>query len=138
MLVEIDDPPLETGDVVALSAFVERSGQRNGRIVILPAAAPDPVEMGRRYAQRLLSMGAGLVAVLHVETRSQANDEHAVALMAQATGILILGRTHAQLASLLDGTALLQTICRRQYEGCVIAATSAGSSLLTDPTISQA
>jgi cyanophycinase-like exopeptidase len=59
MLVEIDDPPLETGDVVALSAFVERSGQRNGRIVILPAAAPDPVEMGRRYAQRLLSMGAG-------------------------------------------------------------------------------
>ncbi len=128
----LDDDVLSgaSGATDPLCALVSQSGQRSGRIVILPAAAPDPVDWGRRYARRLLTLGAGLVTVLHVETRSHANDENAVIVMTQATGILMLGDQHELLTSLLEETELLRTIRQRQREGCVIAATRAGYSLL--------
>jgi cyanophycinase-like exopeptidase len=113
-----------------LRRLVKLSGHRWGRIVILTAACPDPINQGRHYARRLLSVGGGLVEVLHIDSRLQANDEHAVGLVAQATCIVMPGNQRARLATLLDGTELLQTIRRRQSEGCVVAATRPGASLL--------
>jgi len=128
-----EDDPTRPDIDDALSALVRLSGRCNGRIVILPAVCSDPVDRGRHYAQKLLLLGAGLVEVLHVEARSHANDENAVALVTQATGILMIGDQCNQLTTLLAGTELLQAIQRRQSEGCVVAATNAASSLLWRP-----
>jgi len=112
------------------SQFVHLSGNGIGRIVVIPAATADPIECGRSCARTLREFGAGLVGVLHMQSPAIADDANVVALLTQATGVLLLGQDHAQLHVLLGRSRALQALRQRHREGCVVAATRVSADLV--------
>jgi cyanophycinase len=113
-----------------LERFVESSGGSQGRLVVLPAAASDPMVTGRALARDLLIRGAGMVSVLHLAERAHAEDERAALMVDVATGVLLAGDDCTRLVALLTGTPVLQMIRQRNREGAVIAALGASAMAL--------
>lgn len=118
------------GDPKILGRFHELAGGTKARIVIVPTASREPAAMGKRYVDIFSEMGVETVDVLDIKERPDANDQVAVDLITNATGIFISGGAQGHLVSLLAGTKVMESIRQRNAEGAVVAGTSAGASIL--------
>jgi|GEM_PF-2555750 len=146
MSVDFPAPPSTRGVLMAiggaedkmkarriLNAFLTRAGGDQARIAVIPAASTQPGRVGELYHALFRDLGAADVEVLQIDARSEAQDAGRVAVLDQATAIFLTGGNQLRLTTLLGGTAIAQTIRRRNNEGILVAGTSAGG-LLPVPT----
>ena len=122
-------------DRVILSRFVALAGGESATIGVVSTASSLGVEAGERYRQVFTELGAKAVHTLHAVTRPQANDEAAVRVVSDATGIFMTGGNQLRLASTLGGTRLADAILERFRHGAVVAGTSAGASAMSSHMI---
>jgi cyanophycinase len=120
----------EESDQSVLTRFIELSGGKRARIVVVPTASESPEEMGERYIKVFGNLGAKAVDVINVKERVDANSDPVIEMLRQASGIFITGGAQANLVALLAGTLAMDTIRLRNAEGVVVAGTSAGASIL--------
>jgi cyanophycinase len=117
-------------DDAILSRFVDLAGGKRARIAVIPTASEEPEAAGQRYVEVFGKLGAKAVDVLEVNERPEANEDPALELLSQATGIFITGGDQARLVSLLSGTKVMECIRLRNAEGVTVAGTSAGASIV--------
>ncbi len=117
-------------DKVILSAFVQLSGGREARIVIVPTASSIEAA-GVRYKAIFLGLGAASAEVVYIADREDANGDAPIDLLQDATGIFMTGGNQLRLSTILGGTRAADLIRRRNSEGAAVAGTSAGASILS-------
>jgi cyanophycinase len=109
--------------------FIKRAGGPQARIVVLPQASSLP-ETGREYSHVFIKLGAKNKPVsLEFRDRAQADREHHLKLLRQATGIFFAGGTQMRLTSLLGGTRFEEELLAAYRRGAVVAGTSAGTAV---------
>src|SRR5437016_168826 len=84
-----------------LSRFVQLSGGSDARITVIPAASAMPTELGERYCEIFLALGATSARAMLVDDRRQANSPEMVSLLDNATGIFLTGGEQLRLVSYL-------------------------------------
>ena len=121
-------------DQVILRRFVTLSGSSDARIVVVPTASELP-DSGQRYQALFQKLGAGQVEVLNIQSREDASQPEAVALLQDSSGVFITGGNQVRLSSVLGGTPVAQTLRRLHAAGAVLAGTSAGAAILSEHMI---
>ncbi len=117
-------------DKLILSTFVQLSGGRAARIVVVPTASSIEAA-GVRYKAIFLGLGAQSAEVVYIADRQDANGDAPLELMQEATGIFLTGGNQMRLSTILGGTRAAELIRRRNAEGAIVAGTSAGASILS-------
>jgi cyanophycinase len=124
-------------DGAALRAFYDYSGGEDGHIVILPTASLLP-DAGEEYINALARFGLCCTAVvLPVHSREDACNPQNLAILRQATGVLMAGGNQLRLTSILAGTPLHHEILGLHARGGTIAGTSAGTAALSQQMIAS-
>lgn len=118
-----------------LNRFLALAGGEDARIVVLPAASMQPGHVGELYRLLFRDLGAHNVDVVHLSTRSDAQDPALSAVLSRASGVFITGGNQLRLATLLGGTRLATVMREANAAGTVIAGTSAGASILSQHMI---
>src|SRR5438067_5650558 len=118
-------------DKVILHRFVRDSGGADGHIVVLSTASSLGDRATELYRLLFTDMGATRVSGLRPVTRDEANDPHAAAELADATGVFLTGGNQLRLASVVAGTVLGRAILDANHRGAVVAGTSAGASAVS-------
>jgi cyanophycinase len=116
---------------VILSRFVQLSGGAEGHIVVVSTASSLGDLATEVYRQLFTEMGASRVSGLRPITREEANEDSAVELLADATGIFLTGGNQLKLLTVVGGTKLGAAILQAHDRGAVVAGTSAGASALS-------
>lgn len=136
-LVIIGGAEDKEGPCLILRKFVELAGGDEARLVILTAATQYPVEVGTTYQKLFTHLGCAQVALCDVPNRQTANEQRALALIKQATGVFFTGGDQLRITSALGGTELLALLKECYDAGIVIAGTSAGASVMSSTMISE-
>lgn len=118
-----------------LRRFVALAGGHAARIVVMPTASGFMEMVSQKYQEIFTELGARQVTALGVNTREQAQDEGAAAVIKQATAVFLTGGNQMKISALLGGTPLLQAIRDRYSEGILVGGTSAGASALSQHMI---
>jgi cyanophycinase len=118
-------------DRVILSRFVALAGGNRARIAVIATASSFAVEVGERYRQVFMDLGAAQVDPILAQARPAANDETFAGQVERATGIFLTGGNQLRLSSTIGGTRLSRAIEERYHDGAVVAGTSAGASALS-------
>jgi cyanophycinase len=134
-LVIIGGAEDKRGDCFVLRGFVRAAGGVKARIAVMTAATGYPQEVGDEYTQVFEQLGAGVVNVVHTESRSDSERQEALEIIQQATGIFFTGGDQLRIVDYIKGTALDQAIHQRHEEGAVIGGTSAGAAMMPDEMI---
>ena len=117
-------------DKLILSTFVQLAGGHRARIVILPTASSIEAA-GERYKALFLGLGAAEAEVALLASRDDADGDHAVDLLQDATGVFMTGGNQMRLAAIVGGTRVSRLIRERNLAGAAVAGTSAGASILS-------
>ncbi len=125
------------GDDQILDRFVELCGREQAVIVVIATASVRPHKVEREYVKALRHLGAGIVEPLRLETRAQANEEHAINLLNRATGVFFTGGNQLRITQLLGGSRVDTVLHERLARGLVLAGTSAGATMLAGTMITQ-
>ncbi len=118
-------------DRVILSRFVALAGGSRARIAVIATASSFAVEVGERYRQVFMDLGAEHVDPILAQARPAANDETFAGQVDRATGVFLTGGNQLRLSSTIGGTRLSRAIEERYRDGAVVAGTSAGASALS-------
>ena len=118
-------------DKVILNRFVQDAGGAGGHIVVISTASSLGDRATELYRLLFADMGATNVTGLRPVTRDEANDPHAAAELADATGVFLTGGNQLRLASVVAGTVLGRAILDANHRGAVVAGTSAGASAVS-------
>lgn len=110
--------------------FLELSGGKNARLLVIPTADPDAPEDEERVVS-WRNRGPASVALLHARTREQAESEAFAEPLKQATGVWISGGRQGTLASRYLRTPVERELSALLKRGGVIAGTSAGAAIQT-------
>lgn len=120
------------GDKAVLTRFVELSGGKDCKIVVVTAASGEPDKMWKVYDDAFADLGVNNREHVHVESREHANDPDVVRKFAGANGIFMTGGDQRRLLSILGGTAVDAEMHRAYCERAVcIGGTSAGASAMS-------
>ncbi|SES38956.1 cyanophycinase [Pedococcus cremeus] len=125
------------GKAIVLRRFVRLAGGRRSRIVIIPTASSFQDEVVAAYTEVFTRLGATDLSVVNPETRVDADDAEAVALIDRATGVFMSGGSQLKLSQRLPGTPLGDALHRAHGRGAVIGGTSAGASIMSQFMISM-
>jgi cyanophycinase len=126
------------GKATVLRRFVRLSGGRRSRIVLIPTASSFHDEVVAAYTEVFTRLGAPEPEVVNPEHRlDAAQDEEAVALIDQATGIFMSGGSQLKLSQRFPGTPLGDALHRAHDRGAVVGGTSAGASIMSQFMISM-
>jgi len=117
-------------DCRLLQAFAELAGGVSARIVLITTASGRPAQSFAAYLTTFRRLGVADVRELRLASREQANSDHAVATLAQATGIFLTGGDQARLQCLVRSRANLTLRGRVADRSLVVAGTSAGATAL--------
>lgn len=131
-LVIIGGAEDKDGDCLILRRFIKIAGGPEARIAVITSATEEPETVGREYRTLFEKLGAGMVEVLHVNSRAEADEEEKAGLLGQATGIFFTGGDQLRITSTIGGTAIGTALSAAYRRGVVIAGTSAGASVMTD------
>lgn len=115
-----------------LSRFVEICGSRP-TIAIIPTASQLP-DTGDVYQSLFEDLGAR-ATVADIRERAQGDDPAILDQLDQADGVFITGGNQLRLSTTLGGTAVAQTLRRRNAAGMHIAGTSAGAAIMPEHMI---
>lgn len=120
-----------SGSREVLAHFVQMAGGSAAHIAVIATASSFYEYVGQRYVDLFLEMGAARAEMLQARDRFEARQLPASLQLEQATGIFITGGDQLKLAAMLGGTPVAALIRRRAAEGCVVAGTSAGASIVS-------
>lgn len=111
-----------------VSAFLEKAGGRETRLVVIPTAAeePDLVEAVGFWKRR----GIAAVTVLHTRDRAVADREEFIAPLKTATAVWIGGGLQTRLERAYIGTATEAAVLAMLERGGCIGGSSAGAAFL--------
>lgn len=115
---------------LVLRRFVALAGAHAAHIVVMPTASGFMEMVGQKYQELFTNLGAGEVTVLGVNSREEAQDTGAVAVINAATAVFLTGGNQMKISSLLGGTPLLQALRDRYSAGILVGGTSAGASAI--------
>jgi cyanophycinase len=118
-------------DRVILRRFIALAGGRGARIAVVATASSYSGEVEERYRSVFTDLGATSVAPVLAQTRPEANQESAAAVVLGATGIFLTGGNQMRLGSTIGGTLVSAAIEERYRNGAVVGGTSAGASALS-------
>ena len=107
--------------------LVGLAGTGDARVLVVPAAAADPGESGKRYAEYFQREGVRDVSHLVVGDRDAADDLAAAREVAQSDFIYFTGGDQRRLTDLLSHTTLHGAIQAAWLRRAVLAGTSAGA-----------
>ncbi len=125
------------GRAALLRRFVRISGGRHARLVVIPTASSFQDEVVTSYRDVFTRFGVEDVDVVNPQSRQEAHDPRAVALLDQATGIFMSGGSQLRLSQYFPGTPLGDAMHRAHARGAVVAGTSAGASIMSEFMISM-
>ncbi|HUZ21362.1 MAG TPA: Type 1 glutamine amidotransferase-like domain-containing protein [Acidimicrobiales bacterium] len=113
--------------------MLERSG---GEVVVLPtAAAYERPERAVATAREWISSLGGRVRACMVLTRADAEAAEAAAVVRGARFVYLSGGSPLHLRSVLKDSAVLHALVAAWHGGAVVAGSSAGAMVLTDPMV---
>jgi cyanophycinase len=114
-----------------LKKFVELAGGEDAEILIMTVATKEVEETIKDYRKVFRRLHAGSVKAFDVSMREDTASKKGIQLIESATGIFFSGGDQLDIASLLGGTNLLDTLKQRHCAGCIIAGTSAGAAMMS-------
>ncbi|MGE5575957.1 MAG: cyanophycinase [Syntrophothermus sp.] len=131
-LVIIGGAEDKDGDCLILRRFAKIAGGAEARIAVMTSATEEPETVGKQYKALFEELGAGVVEILHVNSRAEANEAEKTEIVHKATGIFFTGGDQLRITSTIGGTAIGTALQAAYRRGVVIAGTSAGASVMTD------
>jgi cyanophycinase len=135
-LVAIGGNEDKENDLEILRVTIEVSGKEKPSIALITSASSEPEVMEEHYRGAFERIGVGEIHHLDIRTREEAMDGDNVAIAREADIIFFTGGDQLRITSILGGSALLREVKRRYFdEGCVVAGTSAGASVLSETMI---
>jgi cyanophycinase len=114
-----------------LKRFVEMAGGAKSEILLMTIATKVVEETAKEYRRAFRRLGARHMKVFDISTREDTTSKRGFGLLESATGIFFSGGDQLDITSLLGGTKMLEVIQERHCDGCVIAGTSAGASMMS-------
>ena len=117
-----------------LRKFLEVSGGKSSRIVIIPTASKLE-DTGRRYEKLFRRLGADEAKSLPLETRADAAKGEWLDYIEKANGIFVTGGNQLRLTTILGGTPVAKAIRRANARGVAVGGTSAGAAILSEHMI---
>jgi cyanophycinase len=119
------------GESRVLKEFVKGAGGETAEILIMPVATDNPPETVAEYRNTFRRFGVRHIKSFDVSLREDTTSKRGRNLIESATGIFFSGGDQLDIASLLGGTALLDSIRRRHKRGTIIGGTSAGAAMMS-------
>ncbi len=135
-IVPIGGAEDKEGDSDILRRFLEVSGGKKARVVIIPTASTLD-DTGKRYEKLFKKLGAQEARALPVFTRAGAAKEEWLAYVEEADAIFITGGNQLRLSTILGGTAMAKSIRRANARGATVGGTSAGAAILSEHMIAH-
>jgi cyanophycinase len=126
-IVPIGGAEDKEGTAEILRMFLEVSGGKHARIVIIPTAS-SLEETGRKYEKLFRKLGADEAKSLPLESRDDAGKREWLDYIDKATGVFVTGGNQLRLTTTLGGTAVAKAIRRANARGATVGGTSAGST----------
>ena len=133
-IVPIGGAEDKEGTTEILKRFMEVSGGKGARIVIIPTASKLE-DTGRRYEKIFRKLGADEARALPFESRDDANKEEWLQYIDKAHGIFITGGNQLRLSTILGGTQVARAVRRANARGVAVGGTSAGAAILSEHMI---
>jgi cyanophycinase len=125
-------------DMAILSRFVELSGGKDAKIVVISAASTVADEMWQIYDKAFGDLGVSRRVHLRLDNRQSANDEEHIKEIRDATGIFMTGGDQKRLLGVIGGTALDAAMHEAlKLRGACIGGTSAGASAMSGHMLAQ-
>lgn len=125
-------------DMEILSRFVELSGGKDAKIVVISAASSVADEMWQIYDKAFRELGVRNRVHLHLQSRQCANDTQQIKDVRDATGIFMTGGDQKRLLAIIGGTALdAEMHAALKLRGACIGGTSAGASAMSGHMLAQ-
>jgi cyanophycinase len=125
-------------DKEILCRFVELSGGKDAKIVVISAASAIAGEMWEIYDKAFGDLGVRKRVHLHLQSRQDANDEEHIKDILDATGIFMTGGDQKRLLAIIGGTALdAEMHAALKLRGACIGGTSAGASAMSGHMLAQ-
>jgi cyanophycinase len=125
-------------DMEILTRFVELSGGKDAKIVVISAASAVAGEMWQIYDKAFGELGVRERVHLHLRSRQCANDEEHIRDIRDATGIFMTGGDQKRLLAIIGGTALDTAMhSALKLRGACIGGTSAGASAMSGHMLAQ-
>lgn len=117
-----------------LDRFVDLCGGKNARVGIIPTAS-ELEDTGRNYEKLFRKLGIRHAQVLPFVTRGDCVSEDHLDYIERSDGLFLTGGNQLRLSTTLGGTAVAQTIRRRNAAGMHVAGTSAGAAFMPEHMI---
>jgi cyanophycinase len=125
-------------DKEILSRFVELSGGKDAKIVVISAASSIADEMWEVYDKAFGDLGVENRVHLNLNSRHEANDEEHIKDILDAGGIFMTGGDQKRLLAIIGGTALdAEMHAALKLRGACIGGTSAGASAMSGHMLAQ-
>jgi|APLak6261678615_1056124.scaffolds.fasta_scaffold04112_2 cyanophycinase len=135
-IVPIGGAEDKEGDSDILRKFLEVSGGKKARVVIIPTASSLD-DTGRRYEKIFKKLGAQEARALPITNRTEAGKEEWLAYVDEADAIFITGGNQLRLSTILGGTPMAKAIRRANASGATVGGTSAGAAILSEHMIAH-
>lgn len=113
-----------------LKEFVHLSGARDSRIVVVTTATGIPEEVAAEYTKVFRRLGVSSVSELRLLGRTTADSSKSLTMLEQATGVLFSGGDQSRFRTLVGSKTNALLHRRLNFEGLVIAGTSAGATAM--------
>lgn len=117
-----------------LDRFVELCGGKGARVGIIPTAS-ELEDTGRNYEKLFRKLGVTHARVLPFETREDCQSSTELEYIEKCDGVFMTGGNQLRLSTTIGGTAVAQTIRRRNAAGMHVAGTSAGAAFMPEHMI---
>jgi cyanophycinase len=135
-IVPIGGAEDKEGDADVLRKFLEISGGKKARVVIIPTAS-SLEDTGRRYEKLFKKLGAQEARSLPITSRAEANKEEWIAYLEEADAIFVTGGNQLRLSTILGGTPVAKAIRSANARGVSVGGTSAGAAILSEHMIAH-
>ena len=119
-------------DMTILRRFIDLSGGKDARIIVISAASGVPDDMWSLYDEAFGALGADNRHHLVMTSREDANDGAIIAQLEGAGGIFMTGGDQKRLLANIGGTVFDRALHHAfKINGACIAGTSAGASAMS-------
>ncbi len=135
-IVPIGGAEDKEGSANILRRFLEVSGGKSSRVVIIPTASKLE-ETGRKYEKLFRQLGADEAKSLPLHTRDDAGKDEWLEYIEKATAIFVTGGNQLRLSTILGGTPIAKAIRRANARGVTVGGTSAGAAILSEHMIAH-
>jgi cyanophycinase len=127
-LIAIGGAEDKQGDMTVLKRVLQEAKGTASQVVVVTTATEDPAGAKTRYEEAFGKLGV-TPAVLHIDSRTAANDKAIVRQLQDADVVFFSGGDQLRLTSFLAGTQSMDAVQEKYTAGnLVVAGTSAGAA----------